>query len=99
MYFVWNGISSIPIIIFIDGDTGRGLGASHQTGWTGLVAKLIELYGLLDAKRVLEVGKKADFVVLSQNILEIDPGEIHNTTILLTYFGGQEVYRSELFGE
>lgn len=24
------------------GDTGRGLGASHQTGWTGLVAKLIE---------------------------------------------------------
>lgn len=24
-----------------DGDTGRGLGASHQTGWTGLVADLI----------------------------------------------------------
>ena len=24
-----------------DGDTGRGLGASHQTGWTGLVAKLL----------------------------------------------------------
>ncbi len=26
---------------FFDGDTGAGLGASHQTGWTGLVAKLI----------------------------------------------------------
>ena len=26
---------------FFDGDTGRGLGASHQTGWTGLVAKLL----------------------------------------------------------
>jgi hypothetical protein len=26
---------------YFDGDTGRGLGASHQTGWTGLVAKLI----------------------------------------------------------
>ena len=27
---------------FFHGDTGRGLGASHQTGWTGLVALLIQ---------------------------------------------------------
>jgi len=27
---------------FFDGDTGRGLGASHQTGWTALVVRLIE---------------------------------------------------------
>ncbi|MCU0418768.1 MAG: glucosidase [Cyclobacteriaceae bacterium] len=27
---------------YFDGDSGRGLGASHQTGWTGLVAKLIQ---------------------------------------------------------
>ena len=27
--------------VVIDGDTGAGLGASHQTGWTGLVADLI----------------------------------------------------------
>jgi len=47
---------------YFHGDNGAGLGASHQTGWTGLVAKLIQLYGLLDAKRVLEVGKKAAFV-------------------------------------
>jgi predicted amidohydrolase YtcJ len=47
----------------------------------------------------LEVGKKADFVVLSQNILEVDPKQIHNTVALLTYFGGQEVYRSEQFAE
>jgi hypothetical protein len=26
---------------FFDGDTGRGLGASHQTGWTALVARLL----------------------------------------------------------
>jgi len=26
---------------YFDGDTGRGVGASHQTGWTGLVAGLI----------------------------------------------------------
>jgi hypothetical protein len=30
---------------FFDGDTGAGLGASHQTGWTGVVAKLISQYG------------------------------------------------------
>jgi hypothetical protein len=27
---------------YFDGDTGRGLGASHQTGWTGLIANLID---------------------------------------------------------
>jgi hypothetical protein len=27
---------------YFDGDVGRGLGASHQTGWTALVAKLIQ---------------------------------------------------------
>jgi hypothetical protein len=47
----------------------------------------------------LEVGKKADFIVLSQNLLEIDPKEIHNTVVLLTYFEGREVYRSEGYGE
>jgi len=26
---------------YFDGDTGKGLGASHQTGWTGLVADLV----------------------------------------------------------
>jgi hypothetical protein len=47
---------------YFHGDNGAGLGASHQTGWTGLVAKLIELYGLLDPKRMLETGKEAAFV-------------------------------------
>ncbi|MGH6991616.1 MAG: MGH1-like glycoside hydrolase domain-containing protein, partial [Stellaceae bacterium] len=32
----------IPFHEYFDGDTGRGLGASHQTGWTGLVANLID---------------------------------------------------------
>jgi hypothetical protein len=30
---------------YFHGDTGAGLGASHQTGWTGVVAKLIQQYG------------------------------------------------------
>ncbi len=46
---------------YIHGDNGAGLGASHQTGWTGLVAKIIQLYGLLDPKRFLEEGKRSSF--------------------------------------
>ncbi|TLN12054.1 glucosidase, partial [bacterium] len=46
---------------YFHGDNGAGLGASHQTGWTGLVAKTIQLFGLLDSKRALEGGKKAAF--------------------------------------
>jgi hypothetical protein len=33
---------------YFHGDTGAGLGASHQTGWTGLVAKLIQQQGEFD---------------------------------------------------
>ena len=46
---------------YFHGDNGAGLGASHQTGWTGVVAKLIQLFGLLDPQRVLAAGKKAGF--------------------------------------
>ncbi len=46
---------------YFHADNGAGLGASHQTGWTGLVAKFIQLYGYLDAERALEGGKKAAF--------------------------------------
>ncbi len=35
---------------YFHGDTGAGLGASHQTGWTGLVAKLIQQSGEKDVK-------------------------------------------------
>ena len=46
---------------YFHGDNGAGLGASHQTGWTGVVAKLIQLFGLLDAEKLLEAGKDAAF--------------------------------------
>src|SRR5688572_31731919 len=46
---------------YFHGDNGAGLGASHQTGWTGVVAKLIQLFGLLDAGTLLEAGKGAAF--------------------------------------
>jgi hypothetical protein len=51
---------------YFHGDNGAGLGASHQTGWTGLVAKLIQLFGMLDAKVLLEGGKAAAFAPAMQ---------------------------------
>jgi hypothetical protein len=35
----------IPFYEYFHGDNGAGLGASHQTGWTALVAKLIQQHG------------------------------------------------------
>jgi hypothetical protein len=52
---------------YFHGDNGAGLGASHQTGWTGLVAKLIQLYGIMDPKRALEVGKQAAFTMAASS--------------------------------
>ena len=52
------------LILFFEyfhGDNGAGLGASHQTGWTGVVAKIIQLFGMMDAKQVLERGKLSAF--------------------------------------
>ena len=46
---------------YFHGDNGAGLGASHQTGWTGLVAKIIQLYGIMDPERALEIGVQAGF--------------------------------------
>ncbi len=39
---------------YFHGDNGAGLGASHQTGWTGLVARLIQSLGQFDAASVLD---------------------------------------------
>jgi hypothetical protein len=52
---------------YFHGDNGAGLGASHQTGWTGLVAKLIELFGRLDPQKSLEVGKRSAFKGLEKS--------------------------------
>jgi Mannosylglycerate hydrolase MGH1-like glycoside hydrolase domain len=42
---------------YFHGDNGAGLGASHQTGWTGFIAKQIQFFGLLDPKPFLERGR------------------------------------------
>ncbi len=43
---------------YFHGDNGAGLGASHQTGWTGTIARLLDLFGRLDAADVLMTPKE-----------------------------------------
>jgi len=42
---------------YFHGDNGAGLGASHQTGWTGVVARMLDLFARVDSKQLLDVGK------------------------------------------
>ncbi|HET6859278.1 MAG TPA: glucosidase, partial [Streptomyces sp.] len=42
---------------YFHGDNGAGLGANHQTGWTGIVARLMHFFATNTAERVLEQGK------------------------------------------
>jgi hypothetical protein len=42
---------------YFHGDNGAGLGASHQTGWTALVASLLDIFGRVDAKTLLETER------------------------------------------
>jgi hypothetical protein len=46
---------------YFHGDNGAGLGASHQTGWTGLVAKMIEIFGRIDSTRLITAGRAHAF--------------------------------------
>ena len=45
----------------------------------------------------LEVGKLADLIVIDQNIMEIDPNDIHNTQVLMTMMDGK-VWHDRVFG-
>jgi Mannosylglycerate hydrolase MGH1-like glycoside hydrolase domain len=43
---------------YFHGDIGAGLGASHQTGWTGFVALLLDLFGRVTAQDALETPRE-----------------------------------------
>jgi len=42
---------------YFHGDTGAGVGASHQTGWSGAIARIMRLFASFEADQVLEQGK------------------------------------------
>ncbi len=44
---------------YFHGDNGAGVGASHQTGWTGVVARGMDLFACTTPEQLLEFGKRA----------------------------------------
>ena len=42
---------------YFHGDNGAGIGASHQTGWTGIIARLMHMFATTPAERILSLGK------------------------------------------
>jgi hypothetical protein len=46
---------------YFHGDNGAGLGASHQTGWTGTIARLLDVFGRLEASDTLLMPKSRVF--------------------------------------
>ncbi len=47
---------------YFHGDNGAGIGASHQTGWTGIVARVMHMFATTTAEQVVELGQKATIV-------------------------------------
>ena len=58
---------------YFHGDNGAGLGANHQTGWTGIVARGMHLFATTTAEQVLQLGKTAA-------LIEVDKSE--NATVV-----------------
>ncbi|MCI0379168.1 MAG: hypothetical protein L0215_16290 [Gemmataceae bacterium] len=46
---------------YFHSDNGAGLGASHQTGWTGVIARSLHLFATMRPELILEEGKDAYF--------------------------------------
>jgi hypothetical protein len=46
---------------YFHGDNGAGIGASHQTGWTGLIAKSLQLFAETDGATLLKSGHTSPF--------------------------------------
>ena len=59
---------------YFHGDNGAGLGASHQTGWTGIVARLMHLFATAPAEQILSLGKAAAVTDVRREYASADRG-------------------------
>ncbi len=60
---------------YFNGDNGAGIGASHQTGWTGIIAFLMQGFTAVEAEKVLKRGMSAVMQVSAQVAQEADQPE------------------------
>ena len=103
----WPVAPASPILGIYAAVTRRTLDDKNPDGWVPeqkiTVEEALSAYTMNGAfasfeeevKGSLTVGKLADFVVLSENILEIDPQDLPDVGILQTYVGGKKVYDVE----
>ena len=73
---------------------GRPLGRPGDPALQRRVIDAAFALGHDDLTGSIEVGKQADFVILADNLFEIDAADIDRTDVLLTVVAGSEVYRS-----
>ena len=69
----WNDEHWRDHVLFYEyfhGDTGVGIGASHQTGWTGVIAFLMHGFTAVEAEEVLEKGMEAVTEVSAEVVQE-----------------------------
>jgi len=86
--------------------TRKNLSGKPETGWHNnqciSVSEAITAYTLGSAymsfeenfKGSIDIGKAADFVILSENIFDIDTDQIKNIKVKATYVNGNKVYSS-----
>ena len=99
----WPVAPMSPIMGIYGAVTRRTLDGKHPDGWVPeqkiTVAEAVHAYTIGAAyasfddriKGSIEVGKLADFVVLSQDIFAIDPVKIADTKVEMTIFNGKQI--------
>ena len=104
----WAVAPASPILGIYAATTRRTLDDKNPNGWVPdqkiSVEQALRAYTITaayasfeeDIKGSLEVGKLADFVILSEDITKINPIDIKDVIVLETYVGGKSVFQSSL---
>jgi predicted amidohydrolase YtcJ len=100
----WFVAPPVPLLGMYAAVTRRTLDGKNPDGWVPqqkiTVEQALIAYTIAGAyasfeegiKGSLEPGKLADFVILDQNLLKIDPVHIKDVNVLMTYVGGKKVF-------
>jgi predicted amidohydrolase YtcJ len=102
----WFVAPPIPLLGIYAAVTRRTLDSKNPDGWVPdqkiTVEQALKAYTIAgayasfeeDIKGSLAPGKLADFVILDQNLLEIDPASIKEVNVLMTYVDGKKMFTS-----
>jgi len=77
----------IQFFEYFHGDNGAGIGASHQTGWTGCIATIIQINGLLTEDVLSKTGVEAEAMRLGANAQRLGMGDTVSTQVSIANRG------------